>query len=252
MKVFRILDPFFHALGDGKIIRSVVSVTLCIFAAGAILGGVLGGIMIGRGAFTAHDPGTVPGSLLFAALWLISGILQCGILLYRVRTITALGDSPFTVTSIVSVFCRLIGEELFVFFLLLGIGGFLYEALAHSDPFSRLGAIGSFVPHPATGGGLAGASVLLVLMASVAFLAMIASYAIAELTVVLVDIAHNMHLVRLALAGPSPHPAMAGDGAYPATTPPALMSTSCHCRICGNALDPGTVFCGICGTAARD
>lgn len=247
MKLFGILDPFFHALSDGKMIRSVVSIALRVFAVIAMLGGVVWGIMTAGAALTVRNPGAILGSLLFGALWLVLGFVQCGILLYRARTITELGDSQFTVTSIVSVFCRLIGEELFVFFLLLGIGGFFYEALTNSDPLGRLGAIGSFVPN--VGGGLMGGVVLLAAMAAIAFLSIVIFYAMAELTVVLVDIARNMNLVRLALA---PQPAMAmAASASAACAPPARSQATGHCRSCGSSLDPGTAYCGVCGAAAQ-
>jgi len=209
MRLFQILDPFFHALSDGKPIRFVVASVLRVFAGLTALAGVVWCIVIAGAAFSASDAGMVIGSLLFGVLWLVSAFLQTGVLLFRAKTVADLGDSQFTVTSIVSVFCRLIGEELFVFFSVLGVGGCQFMWLAKADPLSRLGVFGAIVPSIAragSGGGFLSGIFFLIGMAVCAFFSIVIFYALAELTVVLVDIARNMSAVRVALAGAPPPP----------------------------------------------
>jgi len=255
MRPFQILEPFFHALNDGKLIRFVVASVLRVFAGLAALGGLMWFVIFAGAAFTGSDFGTILGSLLFAILWLVSAFLQTGILLYRAKTVSELGDSPFTVTSIVSVFCRLIGEEFFVFFSLLGVGGCLFMWLANGDPLSRLGLLGALVPsmpRVGSGGGILGGLLFLIFMAVCAFFSIVVFYALAELTVVLVDIARNIHAVRVALASAGQPPAAAfaaAAGGAPRSVAP--IGSPSHCPACGNPWEPGSVFCGNCGAGVR-
>src|ERR1035441_3866923 len=129
MKIFSILDPFFHALSDGKLIRLTVAWVLRILAIFAALTGVLGFITIigfslraTEGGMTTRTAGILLGCLLLAVLILAWGYLSAGILVFRAKSVEELGDSHFTVLSILSLLFRLNGELMFVMYTLLGVG----------------------------------------------------------------------------------------------------------------------------------
>jgi hypothetical protein len=244
MNIFRILDPFFNALNDGKIIRSVVAAGLRCLAALTALGGVIWTILILVTAIKATETGGIIGGVILAAFFAASGFLQTGILLYRARTISDLGPSQFTITAMASVFFRLIGEELFVFFGLLGLGGAVYMWFSDNNPLASIGPLASIAPSSG-GRGFLGGLWFGVMFAVVAFCAIIVCYALAELTVVLVDIAKNTGALRLAVAGGgAPIVAAAAD---PPSFPRATATTPENCRTCGNPLESGNAFCGFCG-----
>lgn len=252
MNPFHILDPFFQALNDGKLIRFVVATMLRCFAGLTALGGVAWSIVIAGAAFSSSNAGTAIGSLLMGAIWLVSAFFQTGVLLYRARTISELGDGQFTVTAIISVFCRLIGEELFIFFSLLGVGGCLFAWFADSDPLRPLGLFSSFLPKVGSGSGFVGGLLFAVTLTVIAFFSIMVAYAIAELTAVLVDIARTMNDIRLAVVGGSqPRAAFATaagaglDGTASTTLRPV------HCRACSRPLEYGAGFCGACGLGVR-
>ena len=268
MKIFSVLNPFFHALSDGKLIRLTVALVLRFLAVLMALIGLLGFIaMIGVG-FKASDtgPGTrstgiLIGCLLFALFVLAWGYLSAGIFTFRARTVEDLGDSHFTVLSILSLLFRLNGEVIFVTYSLLGVGGCLFVWFADASPFSQLGMLGNQIPFAGQAGtGFLGGIELAIIFLLLAFAGIVFFYALAELSVVLVEIALNTRVLRNAPveAGPAPVPVMTprAPAPQPVPTPSPIwieqpsvhVPTPRQCKMCGQPLDAGATFCGECGT----
>ena len=217
MKIFGILDPFFHALSDGKIIRLTVAWVLRILAVITALIGLFGSIVIIILSFRASSPavdtsnsaadvagdlatntaGAIPvniiiGSILLALFVLAWGYLTAGILSFRARSVKGLGDSHFTVLPILSLLLRLNGELAFVTYSLLGIGGCLFIWITNASPFPQLGMLGDTLPFAGHGStGFLGGLEMAVLFLLIAFSIIISFYALAEYIAVQVEIALN-------------------------------------------------------------
>jgi hypothetical protein len=212
MKIFDILNPFFHALSDGKIIRMTVAWVLRILAFIMALIGLFGSIAIIvlsiRASNSAVDVGgdsatntasIIIGSILLALFVLAWGYLMAGILTFRARSVQELGDSHFTVLSILSLLFRLNGELVFITYSLLGVGGCLFIWITEASPFSQLGMLGDTLPFAGRGGsGFLGGIELLILLLLVAFIGIILFYALAEYISVQVEIALNTRGLRKA------------------------------------------------------
>lgn len=247
--MFRFVNPFFAALSDGRILR--LAAAWVVRAVGVL--GSLGGIFwflafldIGFKDWDAaagiHAAGILAGCALFALFGLAFGYLWLAACFFRARTILDLADSHFTVLSILSILFRLNGELAFVTYLLVGIGGCLFVWLADLNPFSELGPLQEQVPFGlSNAGGFLGGIELGVVMLLIAFVAIVVSYALAELTIVLVKIALNTRgipaLAESVQARASSETAHAAPFANPV------------CRDCGQPLDAGAAFCGECGKA---
>ena len=266
MKIFFILNPFFHALSDGKLIRLTVAWVLRFIAVLMALIGLLGFIaMIGVG-FKASDSGLgtrsagiLIGCLLFALFVLAWGYLSAGIFTFRARTVEDLGDSHFTVLSILSLLFRLNGELMFVTYSLLGIGGCLFVWFADASPFSQLGMLGNELPFAGRAStGFLGGIELAIVFLLLAFAGIVFFYALAELSVVLVEIALNTRGLRKAAveSGPAPVPVIMPPTPQPVPPPSPIwveqpsvrLPTPRQCKMCGQPLDAGATFCGECGT----
>jgi len=268
MKFFSILNPFFHALSDGKLIRLTVAWVLRILAILIALIGLLGFIaMIGVG-FKASDNGLGSRSAgiligcLFMALFVLAwGYLSAGIFTFRARSVEDLGDSHFTVLSILSLLFRLNGELLFVTYSLLGVGGCLYVWFADASPFAQLGMLGDELPFAGRAGtGFLGGIELAIIFLLIAFISIVVFYALAELSVVLVEIALNTRGLRNTPveAIPAPVPVITPPMATPQPVaqptqiwieqPSVPVFTPRQCKMCGQPLDAGATFCGECGT----
>jgi hypothetical protein len=266
MKVFDILNPFFHALSDGKIIRLTVAWVLRILAVIMALIGLFAFIAIIGLGFRASEngmgtrsAGLLIGCVLLALFALAWGYLSAGILAFRARSVGDLGDSHFTVLSILSLLFRLNGELMFVTYSLLGVGGCLFVWFTDASPFSELGMLGDEIPFAAHAGtGFLGGIEMAVLFLLIAFISIVFCYALAELSVVLVEIALNTRgLQRAAVevaAIPTPAPAPATPAAALPQSQPRIEPLSVpgsmvpKCRKCGQPLDAGSTFCAECGT----
>src|ERR1035438_7476527 len=117
MKIFAVLDPFFHALSDGKLIRLTVAWVLRILAVLIALIGLFGFLALFRTGFKASEDGlgtrsagVLIGCVLLAIFALAWGFLSAGIFTFRASSVEELGDSHFTVLSILSLLFRLNGE----------------------------------------------------------------------------------------------------------------------------------------------
>lgn len=260
--MFAFLEPFFRTLNDGKILRLTAAWVLRVLAVLLAMAGLLVaiffvrlGIRSGDNSLGVHAAGVLFGALLFALIGLAWGYLQAGICFYRARSIDELEDSQFTVLSILSLMFRLIGEQFFVTYSLLGVGGCLFVWLTDSSPLAALGMLAQELPFASnSSSGFLGGIELAVLMLLVAFVGLILFYALAESTVVLVEIAVNTRGLRAPAAnGPVPAapPVMptATPTAHVQTPPPPAPQTSVqkNCRKCHQPLDLDSPFCSECG-----
>lgn len=251
-RFFSILDPFFDALASGAVIRGTIATIFRLFAVlSFITGGVAAIGVIGVSASVGHGTSVI-GGLVFGAFWMFSAYVQAGISIYRARTISELGESNFTITTIASVIFRMLGEQLSTFFAIIGVGGCVFVWFTGISPLSSLGSFGSMLPVPSGGGSFGGGLVFAIAMLILAFVALIFCYALAELTLVLVDIAKNMQLMRVAIAGNVTSDlaravaAGAGAGGGGGFVPASHQGPA----VCGNCKaprEPGGVFCNSCG-----
>ena len=215
MNLFGILDPFYHALSDGKIIRQTIAWVLRILAVIMALIGLFGFIVIIVLSFRTSnsttdivgDPATntagsisiniIIGSILLALFVLAWGYLTAGILAFRARSVKELGDSQFTVLSILSLLFRLNGELAFITYSLLGVGGCLFIWITNASPLSQLGVLGETLPFAGRGGaGFLGGLEMAVFFLLIAFSLIIFFYALAEYIAVQVEIALNTRGLR--------------------------------------------------------
>ncbi len=259
MKVFAVLDPFFHALSDGKLIRLTVTWVLRILAVLTALAGLLWfiafigiGFKASENGLGTRSAGILIGCLLFALFGLVWGYVAAGIFVYRAQSVAELGDSHFTVLSILSLLFRLNGELVFVTYSVLGVGGCLFVWFTNFSPFSELGLLGEHLPFAErAGSGFLGGIELAVFMVLVAFAGIIFSYALAELTVVWVEIALNTRGLRTApaAAGPAPSAPLAVPPPSPSGVAQIPVPMQRLCKNCHEPLDAGATFCAECGTS---
>jgi hypothetical protein len=262
MAVFAILDPFFHALSDGKIIRLTVAWVLRVLAVIVALTGVFWFIAFIAFGFKASDSGmgtrsagVLIGCVLFALFGLAWGYLSAGVFIFRARSVMELGDSHFTVLSILSMLFRLNGELIFVTYSVVGVGGCLFVWFTDFSPFSQLGMLGERLPFAGSGSsGFLGGIELAVLFLLLAFAGIVFFYALAELSVVLVEIALNTRGLSTApLAKPTvavpPLPPAPLQVHQPTLVEPTITSPLRSCKKCGQPLEAGSNFCDECGTA---
>jgi hypothetical protein len=194
------------ALAEGSVIRKAIAVIMRLAAVLILLGGLLALIQILKVSFQLQSAAATIGGLFVAVLVAAAAFAIAQIYLYRAQSVHELEDSPFTIIPILSIMFRTAGEAYAVGALALGVGGCVFTWLSGMNPAMLLSAMGEMMP-PIPGlnelGGQSFVSglVFLVTMIIAAFGALVAFYALAELVIVLVDIALNVR--RLVKAQPA-------------------------------------------------
>jgi hypothetical protein len=211
MKIFEILDPFFHALNDKKIIRQTVEWVLRVLAVIMALLGLYGCVSIIRlginartsiidveGNLESHTSiGILIGCILLALFVLTWGYLTAGVFAVRARSVKELEDSHFTVLSVISLLLRINGELAFITYTLLGVGGCLFVWIT-GNTSPRMGMLGEL---PFAGGGstgFVGGLETAIFFQLVAFSLLVFFYALAEFIAVQVAIESNTRGLRKA------------------------------------------------------
>ena len=241
MSVVTIVPRALDALSTGRVIRSVVAGLLRSTAVIYAAAGGIGAIFTVKAALQVPDAEATIAGIVFAAGLLLAGLVLAQVAWYRATSVRALSDSPFMVVPIVSLLFRLAGELFATYFVLLGITGCLGTWLA--PWFVRMIVSELPVQLPGMGGGSSFVAGVLVLLGCIAagFVALLVGYYLAEMTVVLVDIALNIrrHSAATAVGAPGVTPG--------ARAPGATGRPGSRCLQCGATLDAGAKFCTACG-----
>jgi hypothetical protein len=169
------------------------------------IGGVVGllGLLalastIVKGAFAGEGVQRATAMLILAAMLALFGVASCLIQFYRAASIASLGESPFTVIPIVSIYFRLLGEVYGLFLVMVGVGSCLFIWLTGNSPSGLLGPLSPTLV--GEGLGLVGSAFLNGTVALVAgffvgFVVLLAAYLLAEYIAVIPDIARNVRVI---------------------------------------------------------
>jgi hypothetical protein len=227
-----------QALSEGRLIRIAVAYVLRTVAVINLLAALYFFIELLKASFNLETKGTIAG-LLFILVFLAANFVVIQILLYRADNVQQLGDSPFTVIPIFSLLFRTFGETYSVSVVSLGLGGCLFIWSSGMNPLALLPDLGVLFM---TRGGQSFVDGLLMLVLSIvfAFLILIFFYFLAEIVVVMADIARNIRLLV---------PAGVAEASLGAAAPIATETSLPCCPSCGVLLASDERFCGNCGAA---
>lgn len=189
------LRPVLEDLNEGRGLKAGAALLLRLMAVLTAIGGLY---LVGKLIVDAFDlsVGAAVGAIFFALLLGVAlfGVVQ--VLLYRAGKVSGLEDSSFTAIPIVSHFARAAGESYAVMGMAVALGGCVFIWLAGFDPTRMLGGWGSFFPGVEAGNTFLSGLVFLVSTVVVVVLNLFFAYLVAELIVVLADIANNTRALR--------------------------------------------------------
>ena len=202
--VLGVTGGILNALSEGKVIRKSTAIVLQIGAVLVLLTALVMLVLILKQSFqSGTSAGTTIGGIILAILLAAALFAVSQIYLFRANSVRELDDSACTVIPIISILFRAAGETYAVMALALGLGGCVFTWLSGANPGTLLTAIGSnlgpFAPALAgeTGNGpFLDGLVFLAGLAVMAFIALVSFYAVAELAVIIVDIAINVRKIE--------------------------------------------------------
>jgi hypothetical protein len=269
-----------EALSDAGVIRRTVEGILKFTGWLTALFGLYTTIPVLKRAFDAQATVATLGGVIYAIVGVVTYVCIFQVFYYRSRSVGELGHSEYTAVRIMSVLCRLVGESWATSFLGAAVGLCLAFWLAGSragdiitdNAVIQLGIRGGWMGENPFLTGL-GALTLCVLLS---FFSLFFFYFLADVTLVLVDIERNTRRPvssagHAEVAYPStrrPLPASPSAAQLPTTSappasassqppappethrpcPPAARPHPPRCPACGARSEPGSSFCGECGS----
>jgi hypothetical protein len=228
--------PILRALEDGKVIRKVVIIGLQVAGVSVLLGGVFLLIQSLKFSFQLPSAAGTLGGVIFSLL--LATMLACvaQIHFYRAGSVRDLGDSPYTVTPIVSILFRTTGEVLATVYVFVGVGGCLFIWLSNISPARLLSSLPVPLPGQEGESTFLGGIGFLLWMILLAIFSLVILYFLAETFGVFVDIARNVQLLA-----PAVQRGETAAAALPTNPLPV------KCPACGADLDADCKFCVFCG-----
>lgn len=199
MKDYLFMSKLLPKLSEGSFFRNVFTYALKVIA---VFVGIIGLITwIGNWIliFKMNVEGII-GGLLFQLVFVVAIYAVIHIIWIRSDDIKKQEPGDYTIIPIMSTMVRMSGEVAASFFVIFGVGGGIFiifagrQAMEIIDFMSSVGSLSSSF--------LAGIMFIIV-MAIIAFIALIIHYLIAELIVVLVDMARNLKAIRQSAEGTS-------------------------------------------------
>ncbi len=183
------------ALERGSVIRKLVALALRVVGILIVLAGIYFLVQILKLSFQLSTQGTL-GGLIYAVIFVAGIFAMLQICFYRAGSVSKLDESPFPVMSVISILFRASGEIYAVALAAAGLGGCLFIWFSGMNPMALFSALGGFFPQAYGGGGtfLDGVE-FLISMVLAGFASLFLLYFMAEVVLVLADIAKNVRLL---------------------------------------------------------
>jgi hypothetical protein len=236
VSILNFYHPILRALEDGKVIRKVMIIGLQVAGVSVLLSGVFLVIQSLKFSFQLPSAAGTLGGIIFSVLLAIMIACVTQVYFYRAGSVRDLGDSPYTVTPIVSILFRTTGEVLATVYMFVGVGGCLFIWLSDISPAQILFPLSVLLPIRVEEANFLGGITFLLLMIVLAIFSLALLYFLAEMLGVIVDIARNVKLLVPAVQ----------RGETAAAAPPTN-PLPVKCPACGADLDADCKFCVFCG-----
>lgn len=197
MKDYLFMSKLLPKLGEGAFFRNVFTYALKVIA---ICIGIIGAITwIGYWIVIFKlGIGGIIGGILFQLIYLVAIYAVIHIVWIRANDIKGQEAGEFTIIPIMSTMVRMFGEVAAAFLIIFGIGGGIFLIVAGSGANQIVSIL---LPVVSVGSTFLSGILFTITFAIAGFVALIVNYLIAELIVVLVDMARNIKAIRNATEG---------------------------------------------------
>ncbi len=253
MNFLNFLFPYIETVTGGKFLRRFFSVLYKVFGWTFLVGGVIAMLMGFFAAFKTEQVLFIIGSVFTAPLMAIGGYVLLQLSLYRSKTIDELTGEDYTAIPLISVFTRYLGEVYFTIIVVQGLAMLIGSLFVTNSFFNPLTFMMNWMDMPmihelqrSSGGAFMAVLLVYVLSLVMGILTLLFFYFLAEMMIVLAEIASNTR--RMTGNGLIQASSTVSDLPIHATEPIAPPPISDRiCQKCNWENKPGDMFCSDCG-----
>jgi len=191
MEKYFFMGAVLEKISQGQFFRKAYAVTLQILAALIAIAALVSWITVWK-SISAFSAEAIVGIIIFQLLFVIAVYVVIHIILIRAGNINALPDSDYIVIPIVSITLKLIGEIYASFITVISVAGGILSWFIGSGAFYMVKRPSLLIPSYGSGEGFWGGLVFMAGGLFSAIVGLVLFYFLAELVVVLVDIARNI------------------------------------------------------------
>ncbi len=208
MNFLTFLFPYIETVTSGSFLRKFFGILYKVFGWFFFGGSIVAMLMGLFAAFKTEQMMIVLGSLFTAPILAAGGYLLLQISLYRSKTLTELTKEDYTAIPIVSIFLRYVGELYFAVVLVQGLIMLIGSLFVANSFFGGFSSMLHWIDLPFVNelryNGGAFVAVLLMYVAALigGVLVLLFSYLLAELVVVLAEIASNTRKLNTGVSVP--------------------------------------------------
>lgn len=193
-KSYLFIKPALELLSQGKVLKKIYSVILKILAVLTGIGGLVAWIYGWKTIFASDDVGVILGGIIVELLLVVLIYALVHVLVIRAGNIHDLPEAGYEIIPLMSLSLKLAGELYACIIAFLGIGGGIFYWLAG-------GSLANFFQNPylfripeigGLGSVFASGLVTIILGVLEAFGILVLFYFLAELTIILVDMAASL------------------------------------------------------------
>lgn len=192
MKDYLFMSKLLPKLGEGAFFRNVFTYALKVIAVLIGIGCLISWIGFWVAIFQLSVVGII-GGLIFQLIFVVAAYAVIHIIWIRADEIKKQEAGDFTIIPIIATMVRMTGEVLATFLVIFGVAGGVFVIFAGFEAYR---VFSEFVPSISVGSTFLGGITFSITFAIAGFIALIVNYLLAELIVVLVDMARNLKAIR--------------------------------------------------------
>lgn len=192
MKDFLFISKLLPKLGEGAFFRTIFTYALKVLAVSIGIMSVVAWVGYWIIIFKLSVGGII-GGLIFQLIFVVAAYAVIHIIWIRADDIKEQEAGEFTIIPIISTMVRMFGEVAAAFLIIFGIGGGIFLIFAGWEAYQVFSV---FLPVVSAGSAFLSGIMFTISFAIAGFLALIFHYLIAELIVILVDMARNIKAIR--------------------------------------------------------
>lgn len=245
MNFFTFLFPYIETVISGTFLRKFFSILYKVFGWFFFGGSIVAMLMGLFAAFKTEQMMIVIGALFTSPILAAGGYLLLQISLYRSKTLSELTRDDYTAIPIVSIFLRYTGEVYFAIILTQGLIMLIGSLFVSNSLFNGFSWMLGWMDFPFMNelryNGGAFATVLLMYVAALVggVLSLLFSYFLAELVIVLAEIAANTRKLNGSVSSSTSESAVESSASIP--------ESPGYCSVCGHQNGANDAFCINCG-----